>query len=81
MTSTIKENVKRGRMPPVPSELQRSGTTDARLAGLLKRAYEINPDKRISAADIVKELEIIMADEGTETDSSKDKNPSLRLRS
>lgn len=56
-TSETKNYVKQGAIPDIPDECRRPGTTDAVLANLTELAYAVDPSKRLSARQIVIELE------------------------
>lgn len=57
-SSQVKRAVKRGAKPPIDDEFRVPGTTSAVLASLIDKAYEHNPEVRISAALLVRELEL-----------------------
>ena len=52
-----KKYVKRGTMPKIPKDLRIPNTLDAALANLTELALENDPEKRMSARQMVKELE------------------------
>lgn len=56
-TSEAKKYVKSGALPVIPDTLRQPGTLDGVLTNLTERAYEVDPSKRISASQIVTELE------------------------
>ena len=59
----IKQDIQNGKPPEVdPSIRDQKGTVDAELAGILDRVYEVDPDKRASAKEIVVALEILLQD-------------------
>lgn len=56
-SSETKKFVKQGAIPTIPDQYRRPGTIDFVLTNLTERAYENDPSKRISAREIVVELE------------------------
>ena len=58
--SKIKIQVMKGEKPPIPPEYLLPGTTDAGLAALISRGHERSPEQRISASDMVEELENLL---------------------
>jgi hypothetical protein len=59
-TADIKELVKAGERPPIDEGYLIPNTTDAGLAALIDLAYEKDPMNRISASELVEELEILL---------------------
>eukprot|EP00563_Minutocellus_polymorphus_P004604 CAMPEP_0181031258 /NCGR_PEP_ID=MMETSP1070-20121207/6140_1 /TAXON_ID=265543 /ORGANISM="Minutocellus polymorphus, Strain NH13" /LENGTH=668 /DNA_ID=CAMNT_0023108631 /DNA_START=64 /DNA_END=2070 /DNA_ORIENTATION=+ len=55
----IKKLVMNGQKPPIPDEFKVE-PTDKALADLIDRAYERNPRRRISASEMVRELEELL---------------------
>lgn len=57
--SDIKKLVKQGSKPPYADKFLIANTSDARLAALIDLAYERDPVTRISATELVNELELL----------------------
>ena len=60
-TTEVKKTVQKGFKPLVPEEFRQKGTSDEALQNLTLRAYELNPRERISAAELVKDLETLLS--------------------
>jgi hypothetical protein len=58
--ANTKKLIRRGEKPPIKDSFRQPGTSDAALAVLTELAYERDPTKRISAAALVRELEILV---------------------
>ena len=69
----IKKLVMNGQKPPIPEEFKVE-PTDKALADLIGRAYERNPQRRISATEMVQQLEklLIVTQGGNEDNGGKD---------
>jgi serine/threonine protein kinase len=59
--SEAKNKVKHGEKPPIPGAFLTGHTTDTALASLIDLAYEHDPADRISAAELITELESLLA--------------------
>jgi serine/threonine protein kinase len=59
-SSETKENVQRGVQPYIPDDLRKPGTADEALALLTQRAYTRDPQERITAPELVRELETLL---------------------
>ena len=70
---SIKKLVMNGQKPPIPDEFKIE-PSDKALADLIGRAYERNPQRRISASEMVQELEklLLMARDGSKDNGTKD---------
>ena len=70
---SIKKLVMNGQKPPIPDEFKVE-PSDKALADLIGRAYERNPQRRISAGEMVQELEklLLMTQDGIEDNGAKD---------
>ena len=55
-----KKMIMKGVIPNLPAEFRKPGTTDVELALLMMRAYQLHPAERISAAELVKELDLLL---------------------
>lgn len=55
--SMVKTLIRSNKKPQIPSEYLIPNTTDAALATLVQMAYERDPDNRISARELVRQLE------------------------
>jgi hypothetical protein len=62
-TTHIKEAIRNGDKPKIPFTNRRPGTSDAVLAVLVHGCYELDPLKRPSAADLVRELTVLIRQE------------------
>lgn len=60
-TRETQKMVKKGIKPYIPDEFRPPGSTDEALGNLIELAYEVDPSKRISAAELVTELEALEA--------------------
>ena len=69
----IKKLVMNGQKPPIPDEFK-VDPTDKALADLIDRAHERNPHRRISASEMVRELEqlLLIAQGDKEDNGGKD---------
>ncbi|KAL9182427.1 hypothetical protein ACHAXT_013079 [Thalassiosira profunda] len=57
----IKASIQKGERPEVDEDIRKAeGTVDAELTRLLDRAYEGDPEKRASAKELVRELELLL---------------------
>ena len=63
-TLDAQERITKGEMPPIADQYLKPKTSDAGLAALIDLAYELDPVGRISASDLVRELEILIRDFG-----------------
>ena len=70
---SIKKLVMNGQKPPIPDEFKIE-PSDKALADLIGRAYERNPQRRISASEMVQELEnlLLMTQDGSKDNGAKD---------
>ena len=70
---SIKKLVMNGQKPPIPDEFKVE-PSDKALADLIGRAYERNPQRRISAGEMVQELEklLLMTQDRIEDNGAKD---------
>lgn len=69
--SKIKQLVKAGRKPPIrDKQYLELGTSDAALANLIDLAYELDPRERVSASQLVAELERLVAAEEAKQNST-----------
>ena len=59
-SSQVKRAVKRGTKPTFDDKFRKPGTTDAILASLIDKAYDRDPELRISAPDLVAQLELAL---------------------
>mmetsp|Transcript_1809 Transcript_1809/g.2663 ORF Transcript_1809/g.2663 Transcript_1809/m.2663 type:complete len:551 (-) Transcript_1809:441-2093(-) len=58
--SDIKKLVKQGSKPPYADKYLITNTSDASLAAIIDLAYERDPDARVSARELVNELELLI---------------------
>lgn len=58
------ERISKGEKPPIADQYLKPKTSDAGLAALIDLTYEFDPVSRISASDLVRELEILIRDFG-----------------
>ena len=59
-SSQVKRAVKRGTKPTIDDKFRKPETTDAILASLIDKAYDRDPAVRISAPDLVAQLELAL---------------------
>jgi hypothetical protein len=64
-SSKFKEHIKQGKKPPIADQYLIPNTSDAGLAALVDSAYEHDPVSRISASELVTELESLLREFGS----------------
>lgn len=59
LKNDVRKNIMKGNKPPIDDKFRVPGTLDAMFADVILKAYEYDPDKRYSAAQILQELKKI----------------------
>ena len=59
LKNDVRKNIMKGNKPPIDDKFLVPGTLDAMFADIILKAYEYDPDKRYSAAQILQELKKI----------------------